>query len=73
MINEENLNKPYNGLVEGKELTTKVLNGYGFNSKDLSDLIEKKTLERIKRGYYSFRSVNDLFYSSSKLRGPNII
>ena len=67
MINEENLNKLYNGVVSGNELTTKELNSYGFNSKDLSELIEQGSLERIKRGYYSFQSIDDLFYYGKKL------
>lgn len=67
MINEENLNKMYDGILKEQNLTTKELNGYGFNSKDLSDLIESGTLERIKRGYYSFKSIDDLFYYGKKL------
>lgn len=67
MINEENLNKLYEGIINGNELTTKELNGYGFNSKDLADLIEQGSLERVKRGYYSFQSVDELFYYGKKL------
>lgn len=67
MINKENLNKLYNGLIENRELTTEELNEYGFNSKDLSDLIENGTLVVIKRGYYSFQAINDLFYYGKKL------
>lgn len=67
MINEENLNKMYNGLIDEKELTTKELNSYGFNSKDLADLINDGVLERIKRGYYSFLSIDSLFYYGKKL------
>lgn len=67
MINQENLKKMYEGIIEGKELTTKELNIYGFNSKDLSDLIKQGILERVKRGYYSFQSIDDLFYYGKKL------
>ena len=67
MINEENLNKMYNGLIDEKELTTKELNSYGFNSKDLTDLINDRVLERVKRGYYSFLSIDDLFYYGKQL------
>lgn len=52
MINEENVKKIYESVLKGQELTTKLLNGYGFNSKDLADLIKNETLERIKRGHY---------------------
>jgi len=57
MINDETLKNLYEGVLNGSELTTKELNRYGFNSKDLSYLIEQGILERIKRGYYSFRYV----------------
>ena len=67
MINEENLNKLYEGIVNGNELTTKELNSYGFNSKDLADLIEQGSLERVRRGYYSFQSIDELFYYGKKL------
>lgn len=67
MINEENLNKMYNGLIDEKELTTKELHSYGFNSKDLTDLINDGVLERIKRGYYSFLSIDSLFYYGKQL------
>ncbi len=71
MINEENLNKMYNGLIDNKELTTKQLKEYGFNSKDLSGLIENGVLERIKRGYYAFISIDDLFFYGEKLISLN--
>ncbi len=67
MINEENLNKLYNGLIDEKELTTKELNSYGFNSRDLADLINDGVIERIKRGYYSFLSIDNLFYYGKQL------
>ena len=61
MMNQENLNRMYDGIIEGKELTTKELNGYGFNSKDLADLINDGVLERVSRGHYSFIAVDDLY------------
>lgn len=41
MINAENLKKIYESVLKGQELTTKNLKCYGFNQKDLADLIEK--------------------------------
>lgn len=67
MINEENLNKMYNGLIDERELTTKELNSYGFNSKDLTDLINHGIIGRRKRGYYSFLSIDDLFRYGKQL------
>ena len=66
MINEENLNKLYEGIINGNELTTKELNSYGFNSKDLKELIEQGSLERVRRGHYSFHSIDKLFYYGKK-------
>lgn len=67
MINEENLNKLYEGIIEGKELTTKELNSYGFNSKDLATLINDGELERVKRGIYSFLPIDKLFQYGKSL------
>ena len=67
MINQENLNKLYSGIIDGKELTTKELNGFGFTSKDLSTLIEQGKLTRIKRGYYSFEDIESLFHYGKEL------
>lgn len=61
MINQENLNRMYDGIVDGVELTTKKLNNYGFNSKDLEVLINDNVLQRISRGHYALVSVDDLF------------
>lgn len=61
MIDDENLIKLYNCVLENQELTTKVLNSYGFSSKDLNNLIEQGKLIRVKRGFYSFVSTDDLF------------
>lgn len=67
MVNEENLNKMYESILKEQELTTKELNGCGFNSKDLADLIESEIIERIRRGYYSFKAIDNLFYYGKKL------
>lgn len=67
MINEDNLNKLYKSVVDGVELTTKWLNGFGFNSKDLNDLIEQKSIIRVKRGLYTLKSVDELFYYGKQL------
>jgi len=61
MINEENLNKIYEKIAYNLELTTKELNDFGFNSKDINMLIEQKKLVRIKRGYYKFLNFNKLY------------
>ncbi len=67
MINNENLDMIYEDVLNDRELTTKELNNYGFNSKDLKALIDDRTLVRIKRGIYTLGSVDKLFRYGKKL------
>ena len=67
MITEDNLSKLYEDVLIGNELTTKELNSFKFNSKDLNDLIEQGIIIRVKRGLYSLKSVEKLFYYGKKL------
>ncbi len=67
MINEESLMKMYDGILNNSVLTTKKLNEYGFHAKDISDLIKEGKLQRLKRGYYSLLSIDDLFYYGKRL------
>ncbi len=67
MINEENLNKLYQDVLEGVPLTTKELNAFGFNFKDLNDLIEKGSIMRVKRGLYALASVEGMLYYGKRL------
>ena len=71
MINEENLSKLYSGVLDGTELTTKQMNGYGFNSKDLKELIEEGSIDRVKRGLYYFKSIDKLFHYGKYLITKN--
>ena len=66
MISIDNLEKLYDGIIDGKELTTKQLNKYGFNSTDINKLIEDNVIERVKRGFYSFKDVNSLLNYARK-------
>lgn len=61
MITEENLKKLYEEVIKGTQLTTKELNSYGFNSKDLKKLIDENQLERIKKGLYNFIDSKTLY------------
>lgn len=67
MIVEEYLNKLYSGVIKGEELTTKQLKEYGFNSKDLNELIETGRIERVKKGLYSFKLIDELYFYGKKL------
>ena len=67
MITEDNLSKLYEDVLIGNELTTKELNSFKFNSKDLNDLIDQGIIVRVKRGLYSLKSVEKLFYYGKKL------
>lgn len=61
MITESNVKKIYDAIGTEQELTTKFLNGLGFNSKDLAQLIDNGILKRIKRGYYDVVNVEPLY------------
>lgn len=67
MINDEKLEQLYEEIIERNELTTKKLNEYGFNANNITELIDKGILKRIKRGYYDFSSVEGLFLYGKKL------
>lgn len=67
MINNDNLYKLYDGVLEGEELTTKQLNSYGFTSNDITKMINDGSIERVKRGFYSLESVGQLFNYGMKL------
>lgn len=63
MINQSKLDLIYDLVVEnGNLLSTKSLKEIGFNSYDISKLLEDATLTREKRGIYKFNDVNKLFY-----------
>lgn len=61
MITESNVNKIYDAIGTEEELTTSFLNGLGFNSRDLAQLIDKGILKRVKRGYYDVVNVESLY------------
>lgn len=61
MITESNINKIYDAIGTEEELTTRFLNGLGFNSRNLAQLIDKGILKRVKRGYYDVVNVESLY------------
>ncbi len=67
MINDKNLGKVYGDALSKQESTIKELIEYGFNPKDLYNLMKDGTLERNISGYYSFKSIDDLLYLGKKL------
>ena len=71
MINVEDLEKIYNGVAEGIDLTTKQLHEYGFNSADINKLIEDNIIERVKRGHYSLKDIDELYDYGVKLAKGN--
>ena len=62
MIQEENLNKLYELIINDNELTTQELKKCDFNQSHITSLIETGKIERIKRGYYKFIATNELYY-----------
>ncbi len=67
MINEENLNEIYEATLKGEVLKTNQLNRWGLNSHDLKKLVENESLMRLKRGYYSLKTVDQLYLYGKKL------
>lgn len=67
MITNLNLNKLYDVIIDGSELTTSMLNSYGFNSRDIKKLIDNGFIERIRIGYYSFIGVDKLYNYGEEL------
>ena len=67
MINDLNMYKIYDAIIDEKELTTQVLKSYGFSSYDLAKLVNNNILTRIKRGYYALVSVDELYLYGKKL------
>ena len=48
MINQENLDKLYASAIDSLELTTSELTACGFNSRDITSLIEQNKIKRNK-------------------------
>lgn len=67
MINEENLSEIYEATLKGEVLKTNQLNRWGLNSHDLKKLVENESLIRLKRGYYSLKTVDQLYLYGKKL------
>lgn len=69
MNNQEKMKKIYDAVINGKELTTKELNSYGFSSYDLTKMVKDQTLERVKRGVYKLKDVDGLYKYGMDLQG----
>lgn len=67
MINEKNLEKIYEEVITGNDLTTKKLITFGFNFEDLKELIKVGILERKEIGLYQLLDVDKLFCYGKKL------
>lgn len=62
MINDENLEKLYDGVIDNTVLSTKQLKAYGFNQYDITNMINDSIIERVRRGYYKFMDANKLLH-----------
>lgn len=67
MISEEKLEKLYDGVIKGIDLTTKNLKEIGLSSNDLTILVKGNVLKREKVGHYIFIDAEKLFYYGKKL------
>ena len=61
MITQEKLTQLYEKIVNNKTIKTKELNELGFNSTDITKLLETGKLIRLERGIYEFIDLNDLY------------
>lgn len=71
MISEMNINKLYEIIISGKELTTSELNNCGFKSNDLVKLINDGVILRVRRGLYKLVNVDGLFYYGKSFVSSN--
>ncbi len=66
MINIENVNNLFEGILQGDELTTKKLKSYGFKAHDLTYFVKTGKLTRVKRGHYILTNRKDLEHYQEK-------
>lgn len=71
MINEENLHKIYEAVINEVDLTTQELTSYGFDSQDLEELMNKRILTELEEGHYSLNKTDTLFLYGKKLIAEN--
>lgn len=67
MVTENIIDKIYDAVINDIELTTKELNSYGLNSRDINTLINQDIIRRKKRGFYEISNINFLYNYSRKL------
>lgn len=62
MVDKETIYKLYECMMNAEEfITTKEIKDLGITQKGIAKLVEEGYLIRIKRGYYNFGNVTDLF------------
>ena len=61
MIDNEKMTALYYEVINGSELITQKMYNIGFSKGDLTTLINRGCLKRIKRGHYSFIDTDALF------------
>lgn len=69
MINFKLEKSMYDKFIDKKELTTKELLELGFNSHDLTKLVEDGKIRRVKRGVYDLDKCDGLFTYALVLTG----
>ncbi len=73
MKNTSNFENVYRALLEGQELTTKLLNSYGFSAYDLRNLVKEGVFVHLKRDVYTLSKVDGLYEQGKKLLGEGKI
>lgn len=65
-MNAENTKKLYYKFLENSDLTTSEILSLGFTSKDITSLVDKQIITRVKRGTYQI-NINSLFSYGKQL------
>ena len=60
MISRNNLYKLYDYFINNQDISTKSLYGLDFTNYDISIMLKDGLIERIKKGVYVFKNVNEL-------------
>ena len=67
MINATKIEQIIATITTDSKLTTKKLNSYGLNSKDINKLIDMSIIKRISRGNYEVISVKEIYDYSKEM------
>ncbi len=67
MLDLKNIDNIYNLFITKNEITTKELNELGYNSKQITELIDAEILNRAERGIYKLNGISQLCHYGRRL------